>query len=334
MSSLAIEGRHRVGVAAELPGVLRDLGADPQALLARADLDSAVLDDPENGISFHALGCLLEVCVAATGRQDLGLLLGGRGGTGHLGLVGTLMRNAPTLGAAVLDLCTNQHRYIRGAVAYLEVSGKSALWGYGVHLPGTPAVEQISDAALAIGARMLHELVGRSANVVYVSRQAPRDAAAFRRVFGSTPEFNAEQYALEFPSDWLSLPVAGADPQLRRDAERMVENYWAAIFPNFTERASRSLRSRVICGDASIEAVAESLSLTVRTLNRRLRAEGRTFREISNDARYVVAQQMLACTRMPITDIALALGYADTSGFTRAFRRAAGRSPSEWRVQV
>ena len=44
-----------------------------------------------------------------------------------------------------------------------------------------------------------------------------------------------------------------------------------------------------------------------------------------------VARQLLKGTRMRIADIALALGYANTSGFSHAFQRWSGTPPSEWR---
>ncbi|MGO9943533.1 MAG: helix-turn-helix transcriptional regulator, partial [Rhodoblastus sp.] len=69
-------------------------------------------------------------------------------------------------------------------------------------------------------------------------------------------------------------------------------------------------------------------------LNRRLSAEGRTFRQLANEARFVVAQQLLAGTRMPVTSVALALGYADASAFTHAFQRTVGLAPSEWRAKL
>jgi AraC-like DNA-binding protein len=334
MSSIALEGRHRVGVVSELPGLLRDLGLDPEPIVSRAGLDLDVLKNPESGIPFHSLGRLLEISASTSGRPHFGLLVGARGGTKSLGLVGELMRNAPTLGDAILDLCTNQQRYIRGAVAYLAVREQTAFWGYGVHLPGTPAVEQIGDAAIEIGSRMLRELTGRAPEVILAARPTPSDAAPYREIFGSTPEFNAEQHALAFPSSWLSLAVKGADDQLRRNAERTVEQYWAALSPGFAERASRALRSRIVCGNASVRAVAGSFHLTARTLNRRLRAEGRTFRQLANEARFIVAQQLLAGTQMHVTSIALALGYAEASAFTRAFRRSAGVSPTQWRVRL
>lgn len=334
MDAVAYESRHRVGVVAELPSLLLSLGLEPAPVLAQAGLEPIQLDDPENRISFHALGQLLDACASATGRPDFGLLLGAQGGTKSLGVIGRLMRNAPTLGRAIFDLCGNQQRYISGAVAYLVVRDETALWGYGVHVPGTPAFGQICDGALGVAAKILRELVGRAPEFVLVARPAPRDGALYREVFGSHVQFDAEQHAMAFPASWLSLPVDGADPTLRRDVELLVEDYWARICPGFVERAVRTLRSRVVCGDASLEAVAECLGLTPRTLNRRLSAEGRTFRQLANEARSVVAQQLLTGTRMSVTSIALALDYADASAFTRAFQRSTGLAPSEWRAQL
>jgi AraC-like DNA-binding protein len=68
-----------------------------------------------------------------------------------------------------------------------------------------------------------------------------------------------------------------------------------------------------------------------RTLKRRLRIVGTSLRKLVNETQFEVARQLLVGTRMPITDIALALQYADSSGFTRAFRTRAGISPSAWR---
>lgn len=98
-----------------------------------------------------------------------------------------------------------------------------------------------------------------------------------------------------------------------------------------TYAVSRELRARVIFPDTSLEEIAGEFSMQPRTLNRRLQAEGTTFRELINEARFEVACQLLKGTGMRIADIALALGYANASGFSRSFQRWSGAAPSEWR---
>jgi AraC-like DNA-binding protein len=83
---------------------------------------------------------------------------------------------------------------------------------------------------------------------------------------------------------------------------------------------------------ASIGDAAKGLGLAVRTLNRRLAAEGTSFATLRDEARYTMARQLLRGTAMPVTEIAEQLGYANASALTAAFRRWSGRVPSEWRA--
>ncbi|MGY2906222.1 helix-turn-helix transcriptional regulator [Bradyrhizobium sp. URHC0002] len=100
---------------------------------------------------------------------------------------------------------------------------------------------------------------------------------------------------------------------------------------SMTHAVSRVLRARVIFLNPSLEEIADEFSMQPRTLNRRLQAEGTTFRALTSEARFEVARQLLKGTRMRIADVALALGYANASGFSNAFHRWAGAAPSEWR---
>jgi AraC-like DNA-binding protein len=328
-----VEGRHRVGVVAELPQVLRDLGADPAMVLPVAGIEADVLRNPENAISFVALGRLLKGCVAATACQHFGLLLGQRATTDHLGLVGRLMRNAPTLGDALLDLCTNQQRYISGAVAYLVVQNQIAFLGYAIYHPDVQNTDQISDGALAVGFRLMQELAGTSPSEVLSARPTPGNVGPYTRLFDVLPRFNAEQHALVFPKALLDRPVRGADPKLRQILEKSVADYWAIQQPTIAESVGRILRSRVVFGNFSLEDVAACLSVHPRTLNRKLQSEGTSFRSLLGEARYQVARQLLDGTRIEVIDIALALGYSEQSSFTHAFQRWSGTAPSEWRAR-
>ena len=46
-----------------------------------------------------------------------------------------------------------------------------------------------------------------------------------------------------------------------------------------------------------------------------------------------MAQEHLRDSSMPLTNLAILLGYTDVSSFSRAFKQQAGQSPSEWRKQ-
>jgi AraC-like DNA-binding protein len=68
-----------------------------------------------------------------------------------------------------------------------------------------------------------------------------------------------------------------------------------------------------------------------RTLSRRLRAYGTSFRELADEVRFEIARQMLENTELEVAEIAITLDYADASAFTRAFRRWSDTTPARWR---
>jgi hypothetical protein len=80
----------RVGGLVEIPGLLRDLGADAAEVLARAGLAAGALDHADTRIPFAAAETLLGECAAATGCAHFGLLAGQRWHLSHFGTLGQL----------------------------------------------------------------------------------------------------------------------------------------------------------------------------------------------------------------------------------------------------
>ena len=60
------------------------------------------------------------------------------------------------------------------------------------------------------------------------------------------------------------------------------------------------------------------------------RVTGKTFSEISLEQRMRRAEILLKCTKLPVEDIALMLGYSSSSNFYKAFREYFGKSPREY----
>ncbi|MGQ0621028.1 MAG: AraC family transcriptional regulator [Panacagrimonas sp.] len=82
---------------------------------------------------------------------------------------------------------------------------------------------------------------------------------------------------------------------------------------------------------SGLDEVARTLNLSSRSLRRRLDDEGTSFRDLVEDTRRQLAEQMLGTTDMKLDELAVHLGYADTASFTRAFRRWHGVSPGQYR---
>jgi len=77
--------------------------------------------------------------------------------------------------------------------------------------------------------------------------------------------------------------------------------------------------------------VATELCLSEATLRRRLAAEGTSFSGVLADIRLSHGLELLQMTRLPITEVALACGYASPSHFSSAFRKRFDLSPRDIR---
>ncbi|NCC29910.1 MAG: hypothetical protein EOM22_17640, partial [Gammaproteobacteria bacterium] len=98
-----------------LPQLLAERGLDPGRVIGEGGIELSCFDDPDNTISFPALGRLLAHAVTATGCSHLGLEIGRRNGLDVLGAIGEMARVAPNLGSALRAIILYLHLHDRGA---------------------------------------------------------------------------------------------------------------------------------------------------------------------------------------------------------------------------
>ena len=85
-------------------------------------------------------------------------------------------------------------------------------------------------------------------------------------------------------------------------------------------------------GRVTESLLAERLHMSQRTLQRRLREEGETFRSLLTQVRKNLARHYLREPGYNIIEIAFLLGFSDSSAFSRAHREWFGESPSMTRT--
>ena len=318
-----------------IPAVLRSLGADPAKVLAEVGFDLKLFDNPDNQVSYAARGHLIAHCVARTGCQHFGLLVGEQGGLHSLGLVGLLVKYSPDVGTALRSLAHYLHRHVRGAATTLAVDGDSAVLSYEIHQPWAEATDQTGDGAVATMFNIMRALCGpewKPAEVCFAHRK-PEDLGPFRKFFRAPLVFDAEHNSLVFSADWLDRRLPESDPQLRRLLQKQIGALEARHGDDFPEHVRSVLRTALVTGHARADQVATLFSMHARTLNRRLNAFGIGFRELVDEGRFEIARQTLEDSAMPVSQIAAMLDYADASAFTRAFRRWSGATPARWRAK-
>jgi len=320
----------RVGALSNVPALIRRLGADPAAVLAEAGLRADALADPSHRIPFSAAARLLGDAAARTGCPHFGLLVGRSAHLSEHGLLGQVMRHAPTLGLALQELVLFQHANSEGAIIYLLPYRRIVDLGYAIYHPGIHESFQTYDTAAAVMMNAIRELCGDdvSPSEVLLPHGMPPDVEPYRRHFRAPLRFNAEYCALRFPDSLMTRRIEGADPVRLRESRVEAQRSGDV---DIVQAVFRTLRTAMIVGKTSGGDVAGALAMHRRTLNRRLRAAGTTFQQVLDEVRYGVARELLEQSSISMHDVAAALGYASLAPFMRAFRRWSGASPGDWR---
>jgi len=333
-AELPLSGEFQVGPIRRLPDLVRSAGFDPEEIFGRAGISVAVLDDPNNRLTFRAGGHLFRIVVECTGIQDLGLRLGAEVEMDSIGIPALLMRQASTVEEALRVFVRTLHLRDRGAVLTLAKTADIVGFAYAIYEPGIESRDQISDFVMAIALNILRELCGPSfrPSGVRLARPEPADVTPYRRLFGRNVLFDASEDSLLFSPRWLQRPLTEGDPALRRVLDEHVAKLDSEMHRTLLERLRPMIRGALAQRDCSVKRLCGMLSMNRRTLNRQLKEHGTTFQKLIAEVRFAVAAHLLEKTHAPLAEIALALDYSDPSVFTRAFERWSGVSPSRWRL--
>jgi AraC-like DNA-binding protein len=100
---------------------------------------------------------------------------------------------------------------------------------------------------------------------------------------------------------------------------------------SMVDEVRRVVWSTVSSPPCSATRVAKLLGIQRRPLQRRLLAEGTSFRQLRDEVLYGMSRQMLRSTSMKIAEVAVALGYSEAAAFIHAFTRWSSETPDKWR---
>lgn len=138
--------------------------------------------------------------------------------------------------------------------------------------------------------------------------------------------------AISVPKSVACMPIHRQGTRDPKTDEAAIRRYiWDASADGFLGSLRQVIPALLAAGCFHIECAAEIAGLHVRALQRQLAREGVTFRQLIDEARFEAATELLREPGATVTDVASELGYEHIADFTRAFRRWAGVSPSEYR---
>ncbi|MEO8554100.1 MAG: AraC family transcriptional regulator, partial [Kofleriaceae bacterium] len=161
------------------------------------------------------------------------------------------------------------------------------------------------------------------------------DTGPLREAFACPLVYGCPANVLVFARDHERLALPARDDKLVALIERHAAWMLGKLGDDrgsLADRVRRALFHLFQRGDMTIERVARTLGTSSRSLQRQLRGEDTSFRELVDEVRREIAIAHIKSGQTPITTIALLLDFSDASAFHRSFRRWTGQSPSEFRA--
>lgn len=169
---------------------------------------------------------------------------------------------------------------------------------------------------------------------VLLRHAAFADPSGHADFFRCPIEFDANVDALEFDAAVLDHRPASSNPEMReffdRQAERMLASFDSDASALVSE-IKRAIVGRLASGPPKVAEVAAALGVGERVLQRQLGDAGTSYTDVVAQVRLRMGKHLLRSPGVSLSEIAFALGFSEHSAFSRFFRRAAGKSPQEFR---
>jgi AraC-like DNA-binding protein len=190
------------------------------------------------------------------------------------------------------------------------------------------------DAGMAGFLHMCRITAGEQINPSQVALKRPKPDCAERiaAFFCCPVNYDASNYSLCFSKQLLDAPLSNANHELARINDQAVVDYLARFD---RDSITMQVRSRIIerlhDGTPNQGNIAESLHISLRSLQRMLNKEETNFKTLLETTRQELALHYIRETHRSLGEITYLLGFSEPSNFTRAFKRWTGKTPAAYR---
>lgn len=322
--------------------ILRQHEVDVKALLHRHGIEESSLNDTAGRIDRVRYAEFLDDVIANYPIPGLGLLDGQDVSLLDHGILGYVMYSSATFGKALER--HSRYQDLIGAVlrTALHIEGDTA-WIRVVDIARPELTD--TEAKMRYNAEQLFTLWSQHGPAFGMSGYwfscidfnfpKPPYSNMYTTFFNCPVRFQQPHLQAGFPAEYLDRPLSFAN----EEAAQLCEHQCASLLKELKqeEGLTGELRRRLAQQPGrypSIDEMSVQVNLSARTLRRRLRDAGTTYKEVLMAFRMELASQYLRNSELSVADIAHLLGYSDTANFHRAFSRQYGQTPARYRSAV
>lgn len=176
--------------------------------------------------------------------------------------------------------------------------------------------------------------------VKYVSfqRRSPEDTTIYEEAFNAPVHFDSAENKIAISLKFGDVKLSNFSGRLLAYTSKTFFDWQARSNPDARRKVSALITETMptIMGTSgtSFGAVAKSMNMHPKKLQRLLADEGASFSKILDDVRRSIASRLLRDTDIPILRVAKMLDYSSDRAFATAFKRWFGIAPSTYREQI
>lgn len=323
----------RSGAFSGFEKLLSRYGGNPVALIHEAGFTLAQFRHPNSYIAYDKVAYLLERCAQVSNNPLFGLELSQVDNLTVLGDLPITVAQEPTVGDALTSL--NRHLYLVASGVRIETEnvGNEARIGLQFDFTSSLGMDQLIQVSVANTANILYRMttIERSDIALHLCQPEPARSQRHQEFIYSDINFSASFNGLVTPAKTFAQETRIDEAAMQQHFEAQLM-YLAQRYPGNLENQTREVIGQLLpTGDCSIGRVAANLNLHPRVLQIKLQAMGTTYGSLLRETRQSIAQQHLKYDLMSITELALNLGFADVSVFSRQFKSWTGLSPRDWK---
>lgn len=322
----------RSSLLSEFPQLIRDLGGSPDEVLETAGLSLEQIEQPALLIPLHKQIQLLKLAAHSCRTEDLGLQLAQRQDMAVFGALSLLAMQCHTVQQGLQMFGRYLHYSVQAVDLRILEKNDLAYFILDTRYDIATESNQFWDHGLAMACTVTRMLCGAgwAPRSTFLRRPAPNDAGPYNRYFRSPVAFDSDITALVFPQDTLRRPISSSINSVPHQLQQYLRTSFEG---DFLEQMRRVINSLLVTRDCTEKTVAECMGYSLRTLQRKLHGERTCFQKQIDQERSALAISYLQEPQFSLTDISELLGYAESSVFTRSFKRWFGVTPSQWRAR-
>lgn len=157
----------------------------------------------------------------------------------------------------------------------------------------------------------------------------------YEKAFYATFVFNSSQNKIVLSKESLNIALVAPSPtshmMLKSSLAQQfrTQSHHHPVMQEVKQHLKKAIRESKIL-DAQM--LANLMSISARTLSRRLKCEGYTLPQLQTKVRMEYAEILLLETDKNIGQISNTVGFQDATAFTRAFKRYTGKTPTALRA--